>query len=198
MLARTRSAVWLAAILAFATVASIASRMLLSDFLPLMAAPRSALVVAGIGNACSPSVALIASTCVRTASQPAMTSSPFRFSFSAFTSLSSSRRTRRVSADTSSIVRNTASMSAVCASTASFVAARRSSTPLHHFTVSSALAKSSSVCRFRLMLLSTESAPALKSARLLAVTMPVTSTRSAGSWSGARPVGTGAAGASGT
>ena len=113
-----------------------------------------------------------------------------------FTSFSRSGRMRRVSADTSSMVRNTASMSAVWTAPAlhrfqPFLDALR---PLHRLLGVGEVLVGLQVAIDRAQ---HAHGAGLEFGGFEKVTMPVTSTRNAGSWSGALPVGAGAADGSG-
>ncbi|MNC39152.1 hypothetical protein D3C75_877950 [compost metagenome] len=176
---RIRSPMRLASIFALASSAPAASFRLSMVRLPLMASAKLACTF-GM-RIRPPSVASIWSMWSCRALAESITISVRMLSLRDLTSLSSSRRLRRASAAMSSIALNSASMLSVWLRACSLAALSLSSTSLHHFTVFSASAKSWSVLSSVLMLLNTSSACDLKASRLLAVTMPVTSIRRAGS-----------------
>ncbi|KAG1349940.1 hypothetical protein G6F61_014729 [Rhizopus arrhizus] len=96
------------------------------------------------------------------------------------------------------MVLNSRSMLWVWLRACCFAAFSWSSISPHHFTVFSASAKSWSLTSSVLMPWKTAMACSFHSARFDAVTMPVTSMRRAGIWSGARPAATGSAAGAGS
>ena len=167
--------------------------MAVIDRFPLIAAAKSAATPDTVKGSTS---ADSAARCFASARWASITIAARISSFRAFTSFSRSSRTRRDSAAMSSIVRKSSSIDAVWLSACRFWASSRSSTSRHHFTDSSASAKSWSVASVRLTLRIAARAVSRNAGRLLAMTAPSTSIRRAGSVSGEDPTTAGAASAS--
>ncbi|MNC52760.1 hypothetical protein D3C75_1021270 [compost metagenome] len=111
----------------------------------------------------------------------------FTSSSCAFTNLSTFRRVSLACLLMRSREQNSSSMVCVCDSACFFAVVTASSTSPHHFTAFFASAKSWSVVSVVFTESMTAKADCSNTLRLLAVTMPVSSMRSAGSSSGAFP-----------
>ena len=158
--------------------------MLLTDFSPAIAPRKSGMV-----RISAPSIKPRSSTSIWASNaltaddtSPSLTSS-----FLAFTDFSSVSRVFRASAAISSIAENNSSMLDVCASASRFASSSRVSMSLHHLTVFSASAKSSSVCSSVLIPRNTSTARDLNAGRFDDDTDPTISMCSAGSASGDTP-----------
>ena len=184
VLSQIRACSSFASTFANARYVSSLSLMLLTDFSPAIAPRKSELC-----RIFAPSIKPRSSTSIWALNAwiAAVTSPSLTSSFLDFTAFSSVSRVFLASAAISSIAAKSSSMLDVCASASRFASSSRVSMSLHHLTVFSAAAKSSSVCSSVLIPRNTSTARDLNAGRFDDDTDPTISICSDGSASGDTP-----------